>query len=84
MKNIGPCREAMRSSQDIEYLIRMYQRGIKSAVRTNLRLKGEPADSFIELNRAKVLDYAKRITELKRDLFRKTGRCSPQTPPWPL
>ena len=72
------------SVKDIEYLIRMHQRGIRAAVRTNLLLEGEPADSFIALNRSKILDYAKRVTDLKKMLLRKTGRCSPQTPPWPL
>ena len=72
------------SVTEIEYLIRMYQRGIRVAVRTNLLLEGEPADAFIALNRSKVLDYAKRVTDLKKMLLRKTGRCSPQTPLWPL
>jgi hypothetical protein len=72
------------SVAEIEYLIRMYQRGIRVAVRTNLLLEGEPADAFIALNRSKVLDYAKRVTDLKKMLLRKTGRCSPQIPLWPL
>ena len=72
------------SVKDIEYLIRMYQRGIRVAVKTNLLLKGKPADAFIALNRSRVLDYAKRVTDLKKMLLSKTGRCSAQTPPWPL
>jgi hypothetical protein len=74
----------MRSPQEIEYLIRMYQRGIRVAVRTNLLLKGTQADSFIELSRVRVLYYAKLVTKLKRMLLKQTGRCSPQTPDWPL
>ena len=72
------------SAKDIEYLIRMYQRGIRVAVKTNLLLADEPADAFIALNRSRVLDYAKRVTNLKKMLLKKTGRCSPQTLPWPL
>jgi len=74
----------MRPPQEIEYLIRMYQRGIRVAVKTNLLLADEPAGDFIALNRSRVLDYAKRVTDLKKMLLKKTGRCSPQTPPWPL
>ena len=72
------------SAKDIEYLIRMYQRGIRVAVKTNLLLADEPASAFIATNRSIILRYAHTVTELKKMLLKKTGRCSPQTPPWPL
>lgn len=72
------------SVKDIEYLIRMYQRGIRVAVKTNLLLENEPASGFIANNQSIILRYARVVTELKKMLLKKTGRCSPQTPPWPL
>ena len=72
------------SVENIEYSIRMYQRGIRAAVRTNLLLADESASAFIATNRSIILRYAHIVAELKKMLLKKTGRCSPQTPSWPV
>ena len=34
--------------------------------------------------RADILEYANKIIELKKRLYKLTGRCSPLCPKWPV
>ena len=67
-------------SQDIEYKIRKYQRaiGVIRRMRYSAHQGGE------KRKRADILGYAYKIIELKRELLKETGRCSPVSERWPV
>ena len=84
MKKYGDLKE----DQCLEYYIRRYQRAISMIQKTNYTptqiaefksaLMGE------KVKREHILEYAFKIVELKKRLYKITGRCSPSSPKWPL
>ena len=77
----------VREEQKIEYQIRKYQRALSVIQRVNYEggqimpgqaLGGESG------KRADILEYANKIIELKKRLYKLTGRCSPNIPKWPV
>ena len=83
MNGNGPLRE----DRTIEYQIRKYQRALSVIQRVNYEggqimpgqaLGGEAG------KRADILEYANKIIELKKRLYKLTGRCSPTIPKWPV
>ena len=77
----------LREEKKIEYQIRKYQRALSVIQRVNYEggqimpgqaLGGESG------KRADILEYANKIIELKKRLYKLTGRCSPTIPKWPV
>ena len=66
--------------RDIEYKIRKYQRaiGVLKRMEYNSHQGGE------KRKRADILGYAYKIIELKGELLKETGRCSPVSERWPV
>ena len=78
---------SLREDRTIEYQIRKYQRALGVVQRTNYQggqimpgqaLGGEAG------KRKHILEYVKKIIDLKKRLYELTGRCSPLSPKWPL
>ena len=63
-----------------EYIIRKYQRAIGVTQRTSYHAH-QGGD---EQKRKDILEYAYKITESKKELFKLTGRCSPRQERWPI
>ncbi len=63
-----------------EYMIRRYQRAIGVLLRENYHEHqgGE------RQKRVDILEYARKVTELKKELLRLTGRCCPKRKKWPI
>ena len=83
MNGNGPIRE----DRKIEYQIRKYQRALSVIQKVNYQggqimpgqaLGGEAG------KRADILEYANKIIELKKRLYKLTGKCSPTIPKWPV
>jgi len=83
MNGNGPIREDSK----IEYQIRKYQRALGMTQKTDYMaghympgqaLGGDSA------KRKRILEYANKIIDLKKRLYKLTGRCSPLRPKWPL
>lgn len=83
MHGNGPLREDM----DIEYRIRKYQHGLSMIQKTDYRaghyMPGQALGGE-SVKRDHILAYANKIIDLKKRLYKLTGRCSPLSPKWPL
>ena len=66
--------------QKIEYQIRKAERGLSVLLMTK---KGVTAHTRKEHEYA-IKSYANRIAALKKELYEKTGRCTPNIPRWPV
>jgi len=67
-------------AEKCEYAIRKCQR----ALGVLLRLNYNAHQGGAKKQREDVLEYARRVTELKKELLRLTGRCSPKQKRWPI
>ena len=68
------------SIRRIEYQIRKSERGLSVLL---LREKGVTSHTKKEHDYA-IQSYANRIAVLKKELYEKTGRCTPSIPRWPI
>ena len=64
----------------IEYQIRNSERGLSVLLMTK---KGATTHTRKEHEYA-IKSYANRIAVLKKELYEKTGRCTPKIPKWPV
>lgn len=63
-----------------EYMIRRHQRAIGVLLRESYH---EHRGGEVQ-QRVDILEYARKVTELKKELLRLTGRCSPKRERWPI
>ena len=81
------CNGPLREERGIEYRIRKYQRGLDMIQKTDY-LAGHymPGQALggESVKRDHILAYANKIIDLKKRLYKLTGRCSPLSPKWPL
>ena len=63
----------------IEYTLRRKQRGLGVL----LKMKN-PHQHQAQTHRQNILDYAGEIAALKKELYNRTGRCTPRIPRWPI
>lgn len=79
----GPLRE----DEQIGYKIRQYQRALSIIQRTDYMagyvVPGQALGGET-VKREHILEYANKIIDLKKRLYKLTGRCSPTTPKWPV
>ena len=68
------------SIRRIEYEIRKSERGLSILLLTK---KGTTSHTQVEHSYA-IQSYAVRIAALKKELYEKTGRCTPSIPRWPI
>ena len=66
--------------QKIEYEIRKSERGLSVLLKTQ---KNTTPHTRKEHDYA-IQSYANRIAALKKELYEKTGRCTPKIPRWPI
>ena len=66
--------------QKIEYEIRKSERGLSVLLK---RQKNTTPHTRKEHDYA-IQSYANRIAALKKELYEKTGRCTPKIPRWPI
>ena len=80
----GPLRE----DRKIEYDIRRYQRALGMTRKINYTPSSDPnfksALGGEKARQEDILKYAFKIIDLKKRLYKLTGRCSPLCPKWPL
>ena len=68
------------SIRRIEYEIRKSERGLSILLLTQ---KGTTSHTREEHDYA-IQSYAMKIAALKKELYEKTGRCTPSIPRWPI
>ena len=68
------------SIQRIEYEIRKSERGLSILLLT----KKETTPHTQEEHSCAIQSYAMKISALKKELYEKTGQCTPSIPRWPI
>ena len=78
---------SIKEDKKIEYQIRKYQRALTMIQRTDYKagdyMPGQ-AWGGDAVKREHILEYANKIIELKKRLYKLTGKCSPTIPKWPV
>ena len=64
--------------QKIEYEIRKSERGLSVLLKRQKNTTPRKEHDYA------IQSYASRIAALKKELYEKTGRCTPKIPRWPI